>query len=346
MWLLVLAIVSWVSMTLQSVATAAPSSVRASTSDSDRRSARHERFVRRENARKRTQRRLAMLEMQRDRIQQRVHRILSDRDDAEAALDRATAVYEEHLVALYKQGDSSTIAKLAQARDVSQVVDQVHVMYQLAEHDRRVLEEFMAAADRVELISQRAEVVRDQLVHAEIDVDDARSELVSLTGPPRRIGDGGPDDPTVLDLSQVYSTSWNSSLMGFYGGGIGGMGIGIGSGTVEKKPDGLVLGQSSEDGIASWYGPGFNGKRTANGETYDQFAMTAAHKTLPFGTWVRVTSVATGAYVEVRINDRGPYIDGRIIDLSFAAAQKIGMDGTTDVVVQPYVASSGNRSSN
>lgn len=78
-------------------------------------------------------------------------------------------------------------------------------------------------------------------------------------------------------------------------------------------------------GTASWYGPGFHGRRTANGEKFDQHELTAAHKTLPFDTRVRVTSLATGKSVIVTINDRGPYIRGRMIDLSAAAAQAIGL---------------------
>ena len=79
------------------------------------------------------------------------------------------------------------------------------------------------------------------------------------------------------------------------------------------------------EGYASWYGPGFHGNLTANGEIYDQYAMTAAHPSLPFGTWVYVTNLDNGAGVTVRINDRGPYAGGRIIDLSLSAAEAIGM---------------------
>ena len=79
-----------------------------------------------------------------------------------------------------------------------------------------------------------------------------------------------------------------------------------------------------EEGIASWYGPGFDGKVTANGEVYDQDAMTAAHPSLPFGTRVRVTLLATGRSVVVRINDRGPRYD-RAIDLSRAAGRALGL---------------------
>jgi rare lipoprotein A len=82
----------------------------------------------------------------------------------------------------------------------------------------------------------------------------------------------------------------------------------------------------TEKGIASWYGEPYHGRRTASGEIFDMHQMTAAHRTLAFGTKVKVNRRDTGADVVVRINDRGPFIEGRIIDLSFAAAKKIGLD--------------------
>jgi rare lipoprotein A len=84
----------------------------------------------------------------------------------------------------------------------------------------------------------------------------------------------------------------------------------------------------TEEGVASWYGPGFDGKRTASGEVYDMEAMTAAHRRLPFGTRVRVNNLDNGRRTEVRVNDRGPFVDDRIIDLSRAAAREIGMLGS------------------
>jgi rare lipoprotein A len=80
-----------------------------------------------------------------------------------------------------------------------------------------------------------------------------------------------------------------------------------------------------EKGIASWYGPGFDGNYTANGEIYDMNGISAAHKTLPFGTIVRVVELSTGNSVVVRINDRGPFVEGRIIDLSKGAAAELGI---------------------
>src|SRR6185312_1900475 len=82
-----------------------------------------------------------------------------------------------------------------------------------------------------------------------------------------------------------------------------------------------------QSGRASWYGPGFQGKRTANGERFNARALTAAHKSLPFGSRVRVTNTRAGRSVVVRINDRGPYAHGRVIDLSSAAAQAVGLSG-------------------
>jgi len=80
-----------------------------------------------------------------------------------------------------------------------------------------------------------------------------------------------------------------------------------------------------EVGIASWYGPGFHGNLTANGETYDMYSVSAAHKTLPFGTIVRVIELDTRRSMVVRINDRGPFVEGRIIDLSKGAAEELGI---------------------
>ncbi len=84
-------------------------------------------------------------------------------------------------------------------------------------------------------------------------------------------------------------------------------------------------GSSFQSGMASWYGGNFHGRKTANGETYNMNALTAAHKTLPFGTRVRVTNTRNGDSVVVRINDRGPFVGGRVIDLSRAAAGQIGV---------------------
>jgi rare lipoprotein A len=91
-----------------------------------------------------------------------------------------------------------------------------------------------------------------------------------------------------------------------------------------------------QTGVASYYGPGFHGRRTANGERFDMNAMTAAHRTLPFGTLLKVTNLDNGQSAIVRVNDRGPFIKGRVLDLSVAAAKQIGSkhSGTASVKIE------------
>ncbi len=98
-----------------------------------------------------------------------------------------------------------------------------------------------------------------------------------------------------------------------------------------RSADGFV-----QNGVASWYGPNFHGKKTSNGETYNMHAMTAAHKTLPLGVYVKVHNKENGREAIVRVNDRGPFVKNRIIDLSYAAAKKLGVDaaGTAQVRIE------------
>jgi rare lipoprotein A len=100
-----------------------------------------------------------------------------------------------------------------------------------------------------------------------------------------------------------------------------------------------------ERGIASWYGRKFHGEKTSNGETYDMYAMTAAHPTLPLPSYARVTNTATGSSVVVRVNDRGPFLHDRLIDLSYAAAHRIGIaqKGSGEVEVEAILPPEATR---
>jgi rare lipoprotein A len=106
---------------------------------------------------------------------------------------------------------------------------------------------------------------------------------------------------------------------------------------IEHQPP--IPGQYVEEGVASWYGVPFNGRRTSNGEIYDMHTFTAAHRTLPFNTVVRVTNMRNGKQTEVRINDRGPFVANRIIDLSMAASEAIEMIGTGTAQVRLEIVS-------
>jgi len=92
-------------------------------------------------------------------------------------------------------------------------------------------------------------------------------------------------------------------------------------------------------GKASWYGARFQGRPTANGERYNMNAFTCAHRTLPLGSWIRVTNLRNHRSTFVRVNDRGPVPTSRILDLSYAAARKLGVSGLTEVKIEPVTAS-------
>ncbi|MXS82120.1 septal ring lytic transglycosylase RlpA family protein [Nitrosomonas oligotropha] len=113
--------------------------------------------------------------------------------------------------------------------------------------------------------------------------------------------------------------------------------------TQQEKRGGADRSVRTEIGEASWYGPGFQGKETANGDIFDQTKMTAAHPSLPMGTKAQVTNLDNDKTVEVRINDRGPYVKDRVIDVSKAAAKKLDMrkDGTAHVRIETKRADKG-----
>ena len=114
-------------------------------------------------------------------------------------------------------------------------------------------------------------------------------------------------------------------------------GVAVSACTVLPKGQADLDVSMKERGIASWYGEDFNGWMTANGEIYDMEAFTAAHRTLPLGTWVLVTNVENGRQVRVRINDRGPYLYGRVLDLSLAGARVLDMVDSGVAAVQVEV---------
>ena len=105
----------------------------------------------------------------------------------------------------------------------------------------------------------------------------------------------------------------------------------------KTAPQSMTPSGKAQRGLASWYGPKFHGRTTANGERYNMMDLTAAHKTLPFGTFVHVTNRANNKTIVVRINDRGPFVRGRILDLSYAAAKVIGASSTGVVDVEVRV---------
>lgn len=147
---------------------------------------------------------------------------------------------------------------------------------------------------------------------------------------PRGAGDAAPHPDRVPDLSAVAEPTPRDEPPSRYGNPDRYEVFGRVYHTLETARN------YRERGIASWYGTKFHGRRTSSGEPYDMYAMTAAHTTLPLPTYVRVTHRENGRSVVVRVNDRGPFVDDRIIDLSYAAAHRLGMleTGTAPVELE------------
>lgn len=145
--------------------------------------------------------------------------------------------------------------------------------------------------------------------------------------------DYGPDRP--VDVSHIPDAVPQNSPRSKYGN--------PSSYTVRGKTYHLLKDASGyrATGLASWYGKKFHGRRTSSGEPYDMYAMTAAHKTLPLPTWVRVTNLDNGKSVVVKVNDRGPFHAGRIIDLSYTAASKLDVLGRGTAPVEVVAIASG-----
>ncbi|EHP43646.1 rare lipoprotein A [Cupriavidus basilensis OR16] len=136
------------------------------------------------------------------------------------------------------------------------------------------------------------------------------------------------------DHAQKDNSNSNGWGLFRWGGGNDALGEGAGQGSLEGlRPD---LGSFEQRGMASWYGKGFHGRKTANGERFDMRAMTAAHPSLPLDSWVMVRNLRNGKVAVVRINDRGPYHGNRVLDVSYGAAKRLGFTehGSTQVEIR------------
>lgn len=289
------------------------------------------------------------LDAQREQLQGRLMRLEGEREQAEQRLERATEAIAARLVGLLDSGEDARLQALIVVRDATDVDARAALLAALAPQERALVVEHDAAQAAANAVGSEADIARRDVlalgtrvgaIDAAIGQRDAPTaderarargsrysfdaDLVFATGP----------IPTIGYWGDVAGGSVLDGWMGYAGAAVGGVGC------EPPAPSYVATGQI-EQGEASWYGPGFHGNNTANGEVYDQRALTAAHKTLPFGTLVRVYSSVTARCVFVRINDRGPFIDGRIIDLSQAAAEQIGMSGVAPVQVEVWAAPGG-----
>jgi rare lipoprotein A (peptidoglycan hydrolase) len=227
--------------------------------------------------------------------------------------------YVERAVAAYKNGPASDLALLLSARTLDQLYAYSELSGHTAREDGRALDQLLETKtvtedmqDEIDEHKQRvlvrheeidtvAEAIEGHLTQRRTVLRQLTAEIADLEAQARAAAaQAANPDQALLDLLQP-------------------------SGPAPEIPDGFASTGVGFEGIASWYGPGFEGNPTANGDIFDPDLFTAASKELPLGTWLYVTHNGRG--VVVLVNDRGPYIDGRILDLSQAAAESIGITG-------------------
>jgi len=265
--------------------------------------------------------------------------------DAQAAWSAARARYVDSAVATYKAGPGSQLALLLSADTVSELASASQAAGQIAQLDSEALDAYESARDKAEAAQAQLDAKKRALLAAATRVDEvsadievtitersgaleqlnaeiaklereARREARLAAAQERSAATAASQDALAQVLSQAGAEN-----------GAGGPALGL--------PPGFASTGVTFEGVASWYGPGFEGNLTANGEIFDPSKFTAASKELPFGTWLYVEFQGRG--VIVRINDRGPYADGRVIDLSQAAAEAIGMSGVGWVTIEILV---------
>lgn len=283
---------------------------------------------------------------ERNGLQTALLRHEASRQEADLRVDTAIQAIAERLVELFDQGHDARLQALMMVRDELDPTLRTGMIAALQPLDRALITEHDEAVAAADAIGDRAELVRSDVLVLGMRVAALEALIEGRRGPSSAAQARARGDRFSFDADYVFATGpipgigyWGAmnggsaltGWMGYAGAAVGGIGCDPTDATL--KPTGTV-----ESGEASWYGPGFEGNPTANGEPFDTTQLTAAHRTLPFGTIVRVYSSATARCVFVRINDRGPFIDGRVIDLSRAAADAIGMESVAPVQLETYAA--------
>ncbi len=282
----------------------------------------------------------------RNALQTSLLRHEASRQVAELRVDAAIQAIAERLVQLFDQGQDARLQTLMTVRDELDPTQRTGMIAALNPRDRAIVVEHDDAVAAAATIGARADQVRTDVLALGTRVAAVEALIDGRKGPSAAEQARARGDRYSFDADYVFATGpipgigyWGAmnggsaltGWMGYAGAAVGGIGCDPTDATL--KPTGTV-----ESGEASWYGPGFDGNPTANGELFDTTQLTAAHRTLPFGSVVRVYSSATARCVFVRINDRGPFIDGRVIDLSRAAADAIGMESVAPVQLELYAA--------
>lgn len=255
---------------------------------------------------------------------------------AEDRYHQTLMTYEGRISAIYKLGDLNFYEVALGSEDFSDALSRIAYLGKVSENDERLVKRVKAEADMVREARELVDEIKQDQAE---DTNSLKSRKLELEN---QLAAGKSEvDRQMVDLTQARSREQEEELRrlaeesasidaaSIYTGVMGPSVV-----VSNEPPAGLEPSGISISGMASWYGPGFQGNTTANGEIYNMYSYTAAHKSLPFNTWLKVTH--NGRSVFVRINDRGPYIAGRIIDLSYSSAQAIGITGVGFVSAEIY----------
>lgn len=255
-------------------------------------------------------------------------------EEAEERYHASLLIYDQRLASIYKLGEHQVYAILLSSDDFSDASARITYLVDISANDIKLIERVKAEAAEVRQLHERIDNLKQETAGSLDDLLMRRQELVTAADESETaLNDltASLAETEAREAAEALKNMTGSSTYEvFYGGITDPSALIIASEPPPGlEPTGVVL-----SGVASWYGPGFHTRKTANSETYDMHAYTAAHKTLPFNTWLRVTY--DGRTVFVRVNDRGPYIGGRFLDLSLSSARALGLSGIGYVTAEVY----------
>lgn len=238
-----------------------------------------------------------------------------------AEQDRAAAMqdYIDRAVEAYMDGSTTHLALLLSSKDLNQLFTIAEATVASAAEDADALDEALQAQVAAERRQAQIDVRKQKLLAAEAKVEAIKTSISNALAARRQLLARLTAEVQELERQAREAAALAAQPDAAFLALLGGTGPTLGI------PDGYVGTGITFEGISSWYGPGFEGNRTASGDIFDSSLYTAASKELPLGTWLFVQHEGRG--VVVLVNDRGPYVDDRILDLSKAAAQAIGITG-------------------
>jgi Skp family chaperone for outer membrane proteins len=254
-------------------------------------------------------------------------------DDAERRYNDSLRSYEERLTAIYKLGEGQFYAVLLSSEGINDAASRLSYMVTISENDKKMVSQVKADAEAVRRLHKKVDTLKQESAEG---LDDLRAQRAEMSGDidtrQQKI------DEENSRLAEAQAREMATTAAQNFNGDLGSLFDSLTAPALisgnDEPPEGLEASGMILSGVASWYGPGFHGENTSSGEVYDMFAYTAAHKSLPFNTWLKVTY--NGRSVFVRINDRGPYIGDRFLDVSASAARAIGLSGIGFVTAEVY----------